>query len=131
MRLEGPVLAPGPFVLLGDHAGNAVPAALAGLGLAPSELDRHIALDIGVRELGHALSSRLDAPFLHQAYSRLVIDCNRDPADPSAIAAMSDGVSIPRNRDLAPGPRQARIGEVLSPITARSPNCSMPARRRG
>src|SRR5689334_7468732 len=63
-----------PFLLIGDHAGNPVPQSLGTLGLAPGELERHIAWDIGIAALGRALSERLDAPFIAQRYSRLVID---------------------------------------------------------
>ncbi|HRP73822.1 MAG TPA: N-formylglutamate amidohydrolase, partial [Luteimonas sp.] len=37
-----------PYLLLADHAGQAVPAQLAQLGLPQSELDRHIGWDIGI-----------------------------------------------------------------------------------
>ncbi len=115
VQLTGSALAPGPFVLLGDHAGDAVPIALESLGLAAEQLQRHIAIDIGVEALGKALSVRLAAPFLHQAYSRLVIDCNRDPADPTAIAASSDGTEVPANAGLPPARRQERIDAVFEP----------------
>ncbi len=42
-------------------------------------MDRHIAWDIGVAGLGERLAEALDAVFIRQAYSRLVIDCNRRP----------------------------------------------------
>ncbi|MBO0712362.1 MAG: N-formylglutamate amidohydrolase, partial [Acetobacteraceae bacterium] len=44
-----------------DHAGRRIPRALGTLGLPPSELDRHIAWDIGVAGLTEALSAALDA----------------------------------------------------------------------
>ena len=66
-------------MLIGDHAGNAVPRGLA-LGVAAADLARHIGWDIGVAGLGEALAATLGAPFVRQHYSRLVIDCNRDPA---------------------------------------------------
>ena len=66
-----------PFLLLGDHAGTAIPASLKSLGLGPEDRGRHIALDIGVEGLGQVLARELDCPFLRQIYSRLVIDCNR------------------------------------------------------
>ena len=109
VRLVGAALAPGPFVLLGDHAGNAVPGRLDALGLPPHELERHIAIDIGSRALGDALSARLDAPFVSQRYSRLVIDCNRKPADPTAIAEVSDGTRVPGNAVLSQDDRKARL----------------------
>jgi predicted N-formylglutamate amidohydrolase len=75
------------FLLIGDHAGKAVPAALGSLGLSDAELSRHIGWDIGIAELGQMLADRLDAVFLRQTYSRLVIDCNRSAEQPDAIAA--------------------------------------------
>ena len=35
-------------VMCADHATNIIPKGLNGLGLPPEELDRHIAVDIGV-----------------------------------------------------------------------------------
>ena len=107
-----------PYLLLGDHAGRAVPAALAGLGLPAEAMDGHIAWDIGIAGLGQRLSAALDAPFIHQAYSRLVIDCNRRPGDPAAAPAVSDGVAIPGNADLAPESLEARRAEIYQPYQA-------------
>lgn len=107
-----------PFVLVGDHAGRQVPAALDGLGVPAAEMDRHIAWDIGVAGLGARLAEALDAPFVAQRYSRLVIDCNRDPARADAMPEVSDGTPIPGNRGLAAADRQARIDEVFRPYHA-------------
>ena len=107
-----------PFLLLGDHAGRDIPRQLEGLGLPPAELDRHIAWDIGVAGYGALLSQALDAAFIRQRFSRLVIDCNRDPARTDAIPEVSDGAAIPGNRDLSAPARQARIDEVAKPYHA-------------
>lgn len=107
-----------PFLLIGDHAGSAIPAALGDLGLAAADRGRHIAIDIGVHGLGHALARLLDAPFLHQHYSRLVIDCNRDPAQAEAIPAMSDGSRIAGNEGLDDTARAARIAAIHAPYQA-------------
>jgi predicted N-formylglutamate amidohydrolase len=104
-----------PFLLIGDHAGNSVPSMLNGLGLPAGEPARHIGWDIGVRALGVALAARLDAVFLHQTYSRLVIDCNRDPGSAEAIPEISDGTTIPGNRALSAADRAARIAELHAP----------------
>ena len=40
-----------PFLLIADHAGQAVPARLGDLGLPRSELDRHIGWDIGIYQV--------------------------------------------------------------------------------
>ena len=107
-----------PFLLIGDHAGNAVPRALGSLGLTADEMTGHIAWDIGIAGLGALLSTALNAAFIHQAYSRLVIDCNRDPEAPDAIPAVSDAISIPANRDLAPDDRAARVRAIHVPYQA-------------
>lgn len=108
-----------PFLLLGDHAGRAIPAALANLGLAPEALERHIAWDIGVTGLGQRLSQALDATFIHQAYSRLVVDCNRKPSAPDFIPQVSDGQAIPGNQDLTTPQRTARRREIYAPYQTR------------
>ena len=102
-------------MLIGDHSGRAIPRRLASLGLPTAALDRHIACDIGIASLGAALSQALGATFLAQRYSRLVIDCNRDPARADSICEMSDGVAVPGNRDLDPAARARRITEVFEP----------------
>lgn len=101
-----------PFLLLGDHAGRAIPEALGDLGLTQADLSRHIAWDIGVRDLGEALSAALDATFIAQTWSRLVIDCNRDPGAPDAIPSVSDGTDIPGNRGLSALDMGRRILEI-------------------
>ncbi len=103
------------FLLLGDHAGNCVPAGLDGLGLSPDDLQRHIALDIGVSALGKALSAMLDAPFVEQRYSRLVVDCNRAMHAVDSIAHESDGTPIPLNASASSDDRMLRYVEVFAP----------------
>ena len=58
--------ADGRFLLLGDHAGRAIPRSLDGLGVAPAELDRHIAWDIGVAGLGRRLAEATNSAFVAQ-----------------------------------------------------------------
>jgi predicted N-formylglutamate amidohydrolase len=50
-----------------------------------------------------------------QKYSRLVIDCNRDPNVPSSIAEISETTEIPGNRNLDEVERAARIDEIFRP----------------
>lgn len=108
------------FLLVGDHAGRLVPRRLNGpkeqsWGVSAADMDRHIAWDIGIRALGEALAGRLDAPFVHQRYSRLVIDCNRDPDRADAMPTVSDGTPIPGNVDLSGADRAARIAAIHEP----------------
>ena len=105
--------------MLGDHAGRVIPSRLGTLGLTKGDLSRHIAWDIGVAELGRRLSARLDAAFIAQRFSRLVIDCNRDPARADSIPAVSDGTPVPGNQTLTPDERAARIAQVFTPYQTR------------
>jgi len=108
-----------PFLILGDHAGNAIPRRLVELGLSREDRERHIAWDIGVRDLGALLAATLNAAFLHQHYSRLVIDCNRDPASAEAIPEISDGSLIPGNTRLTEQARIDRIAAIHEPYHER------------
>jgi predicted N-formylglutamate amidohydrolase len=110
--------APSPFLLLGDHAGRAIPRELGDLGLAPIDLERHIAWDIGVDGLGRAMAQLLDATFIAQTVSRLVIDCNRDPARSDAFCEVSDGTPVPGNLGLSPEARAGRIETIFRPYHA-------------
>jgi len=104
-----------PFLLIGDHAGNAIPAALGTMGLSKGDRHRHIAWDIGTVQLGAELAHKLDATFIHQHYSRLVIDCNRAPDRADAIPKTSDGTTISGNAGLTADDRARRIEEIHEP----------------
>jgi predicted N-formylglutamate amidohydrolase len=104
-----------PFLLLGDHAGRAIPKALGDLGVAPEAMDRHIAWDIGVSGLGRKLAARLDACFVEQTYSRLVLDCNRKVGAADRAPAVSDGVAIPGNAGMSAGDLAVREREIYTP----------------
>ncbi len=106
------------FVLVCDHAGNRIPAALGDLGLSPAERERHIAWDIGAFGLARALSARLDAVLVWQNYSRLVIDCNRPPASNELIVTRSEATDVPGNRGLDGAAREARMTAIFAPYHA-------------
>ncbi len=105
-------------ILTCDHASNRVPRSLAGLGLSKDVLARHIGWDIGAAAVTRRLAPRLDASAVLSGYSRLVIDCNRDPDDPSSIPTRSDDVAVPGNRDLAAAARAARRTTIFEPYHA-------------
>ena len=107
-----------PFLLIGDHAGNSIPARLGTLGLDAADRTRHIAWDIGTAALGQRLAAALDAVFVRQAYSRLVIDCNRAPAAADAMPDISDGTPVPGNRGLTAAERDERIRGIHAPYQA-------------
>ena len=110
-RLE----APGPFLLIADHAGNAVPERLGGLGVAAADLNRHIGIDIGIHGVSQRLSVLLEAPYIFQRYSRLVIDCNRPPGHPTSIVPLSDGTRVPANLDMSAAEARQREDEIFWP----------------
>ena len=107
------------YLLLADHAGQRVPAALAELGLAQAELDRHIGWDIGIAGVTIELARLLDAWAITQTYSRLVIDCNRPLASPTLIPETSDHTVVPGNAALTAAQRDQRIAAIHAPYHAR------------
>lgn len=107
-----------PVLIVCEHAGQAIPAALEGLGLPDGAIDDHIGWDIGAWEVAQRVARRLGAPLVAQRYSRLVIDCNRPPLGSGSIPEVSDGVPVPGNRGLAPAERQARVREIFQPFAA-------------
>jgi predicted N-formylglutamate amidohydrolase len=103
------------FVIVVDHAGARIPRRLANLGLPAAELERHIAYDIGSLGLARGIAEELDAPLIAQNYSRLVIDCNRDPDVPTSIPTISEYVTIPGNIDRSREEISARRAEIFDP----------------
>jgi predicted N-formylglutamate amidohydrolase len=104
-----------PFLIVVDHASARIPAQLGSLGLPGYELERHIALDIGALAVGRRLSAALDATLIAQAYSRLVIDCNRDPRVASSIPQVSELTRIPGNCALSAAAAAERHDEIFEP----------------
>ena len=104
-----------PFLLACDHAGRRLPRSLGTLGLPEHELARHIAWDIGAWGVTTLLAEMLDAEAIGQAYSRLAIDCNREPSVPSSIPEISESTEIPGNLGLDETHRLARVAEIFRP----------------
>jgi predicted N-formylglutamate amidohydrolase len=102
-----------------DHGGRRLPRRLGDLGLPEAELQRHIAWDIGISATTHILAEALDAFAIHQAYSRLVIDCNRDPGVETSIVTLSELTEIPGNHGLSQADRRAREQEIFWPYHRR------------
>jgi len=109
----------GPFVVLCDHAGRALPRALGNLGVTSAELETHIAWDIGAAGVARRLAQELSAPLFLQRYSRLVIDCNRPLSAPDSIPVRSGGIAIPGNVGLTPAQIEARAQTIFGPYHAR------------
>lgn len=61
------------------------------------------------------LSERFDARAVIGVYSRLVVDLNRFPDDPTFIPAISDGIGIPANRNVSPVEKAWRTESFFAP----------------
>ncbi|WP_298198944.1 N-formylglutamate amidohydrolase [Novosphingobium sp.] len=106
----------GGILVVSDHASNHVPADIA-LGIAPDLLTEHMAIDIGVSEVGALLAQRPGFAAFQCGVSRLVCDVNRAEDAPGAVAEASDGHAIPGNM-LDAGARAARIARFHGPYHA-------------
>jgi predicted N-formylglutamate amidohydrolase len=125
-RLDGGVL------LLCDHAANTLPESYRSLGLPPSQLERHIAYDIGAAWMTRRLAERLEAPAILSRFSRLLIDPNRGADDPTLVMRISDGDLIPgnaridkaeiaRRREAYWRPYRAAIAAKIEAMLAQAP----------
>ena len=103
-----------------DHATNRVPDGVGGgtLGIAPEDMARHIAYDVGAAGLTRALAQRLDAPAILSDFSRLVIDPNRGEDDPTLLMRIYDGTVIPTNRHAGAPERETRLERLYRPYHA-------------
>jgi predicted N-formylglutamate amidohydrolase len=108
----------GPILFVCDHASNAIPEVHANLGLSLEQRADHIAWDPGAAGVTEALSDLLDCPAILARASRLLIDCNRHPADVDAIPEISETTSIPGNGNLSPDEVAARIEAYHTPFHA-------------
>ncbi len=104
-----------PILFVSDHAGRAIPRLLGNLGLDEDDLSRHIGYDIGIHDVTTELAHNLNAAYIFQPYSRLVIDCNRQPGKPQSIVVQSDGTVVPANAALSPDEVRQRQDEILRP----------------
>lgn len=113
------------YILVCDHASNAIPPEYGTLGLAREQLREHIAWDIGAAAVTRQLAERLDSPAVLSRFSRLVIDPNRMPDDPSLIVTVTHNVAVPGNMSLTPNEArwrkaayydayQATVGDVIA-----------------
>lgn len=87
-----------PILFLCDHASNFVPAPYGDLGLPASLFKTHIAYDIGAADIATWLAHAYGAAAILGGVSRLLIDLNRGPEDPTLVMKLSDGSIIPGNR---------------------------------
>lgn len=103
------------FLFLCDHASNALPEGYGTLGLGAEQLQRHIAWDVGAGDVVRSLSQAFHAPAVLGRYSRLLIDLNREPLDPTLIMQISDGAVIPGNARIDKEEREHRLHSYFEP----------------
>lgn len=105
-----------PYVILCDHASNAIPEEFGTLGLDASDLSRHIAWDPGALAVAAMLAGRLDATLVESGVSRLVIDCNRPLDAPDLVPALSETTRIPGNEGLSASDKARRVALSWTPF---------------
>ncbi|HMT47593.1 MAG TPA: N-formylglutamate amidohydrolase [Novosphingobium sp.] len=103
----------GGVLVVSDHASNHVPADID-LGIAPELLGQHIAVDIGVAQVGALMAARPGIAAFQGGVSRLVCDFNREEHAPAVIPIASDGHAIPGNL-LDHQAHQARLERFYHP----------------
>lgn len=110
----------GRWLITVDHATNRVPDWVGGgdLGIAPEDMARHIAYDVGAAGVARHLGARLQAPVVGSDFSRLVIDPNRGEDDPTLLMRLYDGTVIPANRDADAAERVRRLDRLHRPYHA-------------
>lgn len=106
----------GGILVVSDHASNHVPADID-LGIDPALLDQHIAIDIGVAEVGARMAERPGIAAFQGGVSRLVCDFNREEHAPAVIPVASDGHAIPGNA-LDRAGHEARLDRFFRPYHA-------------
>ena len=103
------------YAIRSYYAGNRIPQRLGKLGVAEQEFVRHIAWDVGAQGLAEEFARRFQATLVRQVYSRLVIDCNRQPDAETSIVKVSEHTLVPGNHDLSEAQIAARRSEIFQP----------------
>lgn len=103
----------GGILVVSDHASNRVPDDID-LGIASELLGQHIAVDIGVAEVGALMAQRPGIAAFQGGVSRLVCDFNREEHLPTVVPIASDGHAIPGNA-LDHAGHEARLARFFRP----------------
>ncbi|OYZ40829.1 MAG: N-formylglutamate amidohydrolase, partial [Novosphingobium sp. 16-62-11] len=103
----------GGILVVSDHASNRVPDDID-LGIEPDLLNQHIAVDIGVAEVGALMAEWPGIAAFQGGVSRLVCDFNRDEHLPTVVPVASDGHAIPGNA-LDHAAHEARLARFFRP----------------
>ncbi|MCB2111475.1 N-formylglutamate amidohydrolase [Albidovulum sp.] len=111
---------PSRWLVTCDHATNRVPESVGGgsLGIAPADMARHIAYDVGAAGVALRLAARLEARAILSDFSRLVIDPNRGEDDPTLVMKLYDGTIVPANRNVDAAEIDRRLNAFYRPYHA-------------
>jgi len=104
------------FLIVCEHAANAVPVEFDDLGLDEAARSSHIAWDPGALAVAVRLAEILDAPLVESLVSRLLYDCNRPPHEASAVPAQSEVYRVPGNEGLSQIQRRERVERFYLPF---------------
>jgi len=108
----------GPLVLTCEHASADVPPPLQVSDADRPWLRTHWGVDLGAADVTRALSAALDAPAVLGVASRLVLDLNRPPGDPTLVRAEVEGHPLAFNAALDETARQERLERIHTPYHA-------------
>lgn len=103
----------GGILVVADHASNRVPGDID-LGIDPSLLDEHVAIDLGVAAVAERMAANPGTAAFLGNVSRLVCDFNREEDAPAVIPHASDGHEIPGNLFDVAG-REERLARFHRP----------------
>lgn len=103
-----------PILILCEHAGKAVPDDID-LGVSDALIDSHWGWDRWAYETLLSFAAPLGATTLGSKVSRLVIDLNRGPEDPTLILPSAGGEHIPGNQGLSDEAIAERARRLYTP----------------
>jgi predicted N-formylglutamate amidohydrolase len=103
------------LIVLCDHAANRLPPQYSLLGLGRGQLERHIAYDIGARDVALGLARRLGVPAILSTFSRLLVDPNRGEDDPTVVMKIADGAIVAGNRNISTAEIERRLACYYRP----------------
>ncbi len=105
-----------PILISCEHASRKIPLRYWNLGLDKKKLKQVSYLyDVGAEKVAATISKYLGAETVMPRYSRLLVDMNRSPDDPSIFRSDSFGTDIPGNRDITEQEKKKRLSDHYIP----------------
>lgn len=103
------------LILTCEHASASIPQKYKNLGLNETELNCHIARDLGAKETTRLIAEKLNCFAILGKYSRLLIDLNRKENEQELIVSVSDGTNVPSNQNISAGEKEYRLKTYYHP----------------